>query len=165
MLLHKLLKTLKASPVFATHHSSSEYLSSFFVVASGELTPEVWELSFYDSGDDRSIIYHIDPDKGTVERTEGKVFKQSSSTVHPLLLDRVMVDFAQALAAARQLQQKVYTAHPPSKAIFVLQDLGAGPLWNITFITQTFHVLNIKVDAVTGAILSHELSTVFQWKQ
>lgn len=42
---------------------------------------------------------------------------------------------------------------------------GARPVWNITYITASFNVLNVKVDAETGKVLSHRLSGVMDFTQ
>ena len=42
---------------------------------------------------------------------------------------------------------------------------GVRPVWNITYITASFNVINIKIDAGTGKVLNHRISGVMDFAQ
>ena len=46
-----------------------------------------------------------------------------------------------------------------------LENDKARPVWNITYITTSFNVINIKIDAKTGEVLSHRISGVMDFAQ
>ena len=48
------------------------------------------------------------------------------------------------------------------KAFMILQNIDAGQVWNITFVTQQFKTINIKIDANTGSCVSHKMISLIQ---
>lgn len=87
----------------------------------------------------------------------------SKSSIKELDLKKVNYGFNDALSAALKLQKEKYPKESALKEIIVLQDLGDGPLYNITFITSTFKTLNIKINAKTLDTLSHDLVPLIQF--
>ena len=45
------------------------------------------------------------------------------------------------------------------------EESEARPVWNITYITRSFNVINIKIDAETGDVLNHGISGVMDFVQ
>ncbi|MBI2652931.1 hypothetical protein HYX00_05695, partial [Candidatus Woesearchaeota archaeon] len=46
------------------------------------------------------------------------------------------------------------------------QNMAAlGNIWNITYITEAFNTLNMKIDASNGKVLEHNLSSIFSFKK
>ena len=38
-------------------------------------------------------------------------------------------------------------------------------MYNITYVTQSFKTLNIRVDAISGVVLSHNIVSIFDFKE
>ena len=162
MIIEELYAVLESSPKF----NKNGYLSHIFATANSELELSgCWEFGFYNSKEDVVETYAVDIDKGVLERKEGKAFKRESDKVHELDLSKVKVDFMDALREASKFQKEKYIGQSPVRAIVVLQDLGKGPVWNVTFITAAFNVLNIKIDAGSSQIKFHELTNLMHWKK
>ena len=54
----------------------------------------------------------------------------------------------------------------PIKTIAILQNIKPhGNIWNLTYITQAFNTLNMKIDASTGKILDHNHSSIFSFRK
>lgn len=51
----------------------------------------------------------------------------------------------------------------PAKEILVLQTIENKPVYNITFITAAFKMLNVKINAKTGEILKEDMQSLMQW--
>ncbi len=47
----------------------------------------------------------------------------------------------------------------------VLQNLGGEALWNITFITEAFKVVNVRVSASSGKVISNNASAISDFMQ
>ncbi|MBW3022928.1 hypothetical protein KY308_02405, partial [Candidatus Woesearchaeota archaeon] len=56
-----------------------------------------------------------------------------------------------------------YKTHIPIKRIAILQHLPIGQVWNITYVTQSFNTLNIKINAETKEIVSDKLVSIVQF--
>ncbi len=48
-----------------------------------------------------------------------------------------------------------------TKKILILQKLNEGVVWNVTYLTKDYNLLNIKVNAKNGAVLHTEFHSVF----
>ncbi len=171
MLIKELYQKLKESPRF----KASGFLSHVFVTAdlvTDTLVPEgLWEFGFYDASKDIVHSYALQLHTAILDEKESQVFKKESDTVHPIDLDELTLDFEEAASSALSFQKKSYAGQSPGRAMFVLQDLGAGLIWNVTFVTTAFNVLNMKFAAgrrgekKSGEIIFHELSNLMQWKK
>ena len=79
-------------------------------------------------------------------------------------MDDVKLDISDALGKANLLQKEKYSVHNPVKIIVILQTIPEGTVYNITYITQSFKTLNIKVSAITGDIVADKLLSIFDFK-
>ena len=77
--------------------------------------------------------------------------------IKSLNIEKVKIDYENALKTASELQKEKYKTEIPFKQITILQNIDEGQVWNFTFITQAFKTLNIKIDAKTGEIVKDEL--------
>jgi hypothetical protein len=92
------------------------------------------------------------------------VFKDGG-VVLGLDVGKVKIGAAEALERASAVQKKKYSAQTPMKGIIILQHLNIGTVWNVTFITQAFAALTVKVDAASGEILRDHLTSLFDLKE
>jgi hypothetical protein len=92
-----------------------------------------------------------------------EVFKKPESKIHELKLTKVKVTAEQAVDKAEKLQKSKYSEHPVMKRIIILQNIEKGTVYNITFVTKTFHTLNIKIDAATARVKEHKLTSLFDF--
>jgi hypothetical protein len=50
--------------------------------------------------------------------------------------------------------------------IILLQNLPEhGQIWNITIVTTTFSVINIKIDSKNGTVIKHSKESLIGWKK
>lgn len=137
------------------------YLAHGFIMFGGDVKPE-WQIGYYNRKEDRIIVFTVS-DTVTMN-PPSEVFKKDSG-VKELFIDEINTSSTEALAAAEQLRATKYKGHEPIKTIILLQHLQRGQLWNVTFVTQTFAVCNIKLDAKTLEVLSDSLETLLGWGQ
>lgn len=127
--------------------------------------PNEWQLGFYDKKKDK-ITTFIVLDDGIKTRPEEEIFKKEGMEVNRIQLDKVNLTFAGAISKAGEFQQKTYPKDKSIKTIAILQNIEKfGNVWNITYITEAFNTLNMKIDASNGRVLEHNLSSVFSFRK
>lgn len=163
--MHSLRKTLahvQQSPVFQSwlaEHPAS-YLSSFFKIIEKEEV-DWWQVDFYYPKGDTITSFVVD-DKVKLAAKDSAVFKKPHDVVPALDLMTVHIDVKKALQIAQKVQQEKYHTEKPSKTIVLLQMIHRT-LWNISFLTSTFKLVNIRVDAQTGDVLEDSIVPLFDF--
>ena len=68
----------------------------------------------------------------------------------------------ESLDKTEKLQKEKYPKESTMKRIIILQNLeNFGNVWNITYFTQSFNTLNIKIKTDSGKIVEHKLTPLF----
>lgn len=135
----------------------------------------IFRMMDANSIDDCQVGYYLKKsDKVTVfDYIDGKVTSmppeealKEKNYIAQLELDKVKVTMDDALAKAQSIVKDNYPAHLLSKAIVLLQKIPEyGQIWNITVITHTFQVINIKINAETSQVITHNMESLLQWKK
>lgn len=139
------------------NHESS-YVSYGFLMKDSKVKKE-WQIGYYNPSKDTITTFSISSKITT--NPESQIFKDKKK-VNKLDVEKVKIDMDKALEKSKKLQKEKYPQHMPSKEIVILQNLDFGQVWNITYVTQTFKTLNIKVDSSSGQILKYELMDLFR---
>ena len=83
-----------------------------------------------------------------------------------ILIGKVKLTFDTAIEKANEFQQKNFPKDNCIKTIAILQNIHQfGNIWNITYITESFNTLNMKINAENGNVLEHNLSSVFSFRK
>jgi uncharacterized membrane protein YkoI len=142
------LTDLEASQVFMVwkrNHPGS-YLVHFFFMTGLDV-----QIGYYEKETDAITTFVVAEE--VIQNPSSEVFKESQ-TVASLDFALVKVSFEEAMETAVAVQKEKYSADVPTKDIVVLQTIDGKTLYNVTFVTQSFHLLNIRIDAITGSVLS-----------
>jgi len=121
-----------------------DYLAHAFFTERGQ------EYGFYSKEKDEITTFRV-LDKIELLSTD-EIFKKDDKAILALDIDKVAVSLDQALEKTKALLEN----EKANKSISVLQHLEIGQVWNVTLITSGFNVLNAKIDAATGEVLSHQ---------
>jgi len=141
------------------------YLTHVFYMIEGE-TINGFDVGYYDKGTQKMTSFSVDANLSNVNMAgESEVFKEPDKVIKELNLSIVNVEGETALEIASKCQQEKYPQEKPFKKIIILQRLDKNQVWNITYITQTFKTLNIKIDAENGKILDDKLVNLIQMGQ
>ncbi|HLD97176.1 MAG TPA: hypothetical protein VI934_02430 [Candidatus Nanoarchaeia archaeon] len=175
--------------------NKAAYLSSVFIMAgnaaqlkgsdSGSGGPgNEWLVSYYDEADDTFTTFST---SGSQRAAKEQAFKKGKSLPR-LDAETVQVGILKCVELAEAVRTTSYKGEETSRIIIILQPLArseilAGnevsdgssaralpkgsirPVWNITYITASFNVINVKIDAESGKVLSHHLSGVMDFMQ
>ena len=151
--------------------------SAFTMVSSAEqiLEGKEWLFSYYDTADDTFTTFSSE---GAQKATKEQAFKEGE-TLPALNLSTIKVEAAGCINKAEELKNKEYKGQQASKIIAILQPLrsdeitgssqkskespSAITVWNLTYITTAYNVINVKIDAASGNVLSHKMSGVMDF--
>jgi len=148
-------KTIKATPDL--------YIVHVFTIMDAQNTNE-WDFGYYSKKLDRITVFKLLNEEITVLPPQ-EIFKEKG-VVRKLALDTVKISKEKALEHVEEVVKKNYSAESLMNAIVLLQNIkDFGQIWNVTLTTHTFHVLNIKINATTGAVIKHTRESLLGWNK
>ncbi len=115
-----------------------------------------WEFGFYNKETDKITTFTTNPVK---RHPEDEAFKKEGTTIKKLDLGKVETTYKEITSLAEQYRKKNHTSEQIIKIIAILQHLHKQ-LWNITLITRSFSIINLKIDAKTKEMLSASKSSI-----
>jgi uncharacterized membrane protein YkoI len=108
-----------------------------------------WQLGFYHNK--KIITFIIQND--TVTSLPPADMLSSGSEVQELLVANVSLTVTQALEKADSEKKEKYAAEVIMKTFCIIQVIDARTVYNVTFFTQSFKTINVKIAADTGEIM------------
>lgn len=136
--------------------NTDAYLTSAFSMFSDE-KERTWLISYYCGRKDTITTFSGE------SPTEEEAFKKEGG-IPELSLEEVKVGEEAALKTARGILSGDYGEKSQS-VVMVLQNIGGEALWNVTFMTAAFKVVNVRVSASSGKVLSHNASAISDFMQ
>ena len=164
--LKSALKSLEENAEFKKWHQKNKhiYLSYAFKIPQ-EMHEDEWQFGFYNSKSDKITTFVILKDSVRI-RQEEEVFKREETKINPIAIDKVKTSFDDAIKKADEFQNKSFPKDRSVKTIVILQNIAElGNIWNITYVTEAFNTLNMKIDASNGKILEYNLTSIFDFRQ
>jgi uncharacterized membrane protein YkoI len=163
MEIKDLIKRLEESKEFKDwkEKNKDSFLAHIFKMLD-DANKDDWQIGFYNK-DDTMTTFIITPADIKIAETEN-IFKKPEAKIQKLDLEKVKVDITKSLETAEKIQTTEYKQETPFKIITILQKLDLGQVYNITYVTQTFKVLNFKIDAKNGKVLKKTLQTIMDFK-
>jgi len=150
-----LYKKLTDSNVFKEWKEKNEkdYLCSYILIN------DIPQFDFYNPKTDKITSFIIN-DEIEIKK-EQNIFKKSKDKICELKLDKVKITLEKAEEIINNLEK--YKKENFNKKIIILQS-KKSPLWNLSLITTTLDILNIKIDAITGEIFSETFESLLNLK-
>ena len=166
MILRDTLKSIEKSKAFREWKMANPdfYLAHAFTMLDEKEKKYRWELGFYNPKTDMLAVVETDPK--VLVRPEEEVFKKEGK-VSPLDMKKISVSVAKAMQVCDGLLRDKYSAHVVTKRIILLQNIDRQ-LYNVTLVTLSFHLLNVKIDAESGKVISHNLQSIMglgEWQK
>lgn len=162
--LSELLKLVEDSETFKrwkiTHNDS--YLCSLFKNVSGIQNPE-WQFHYYQPEKDTITVFNAGAEIKIVEE-DSEILKKKNDKVEELKLDNVKIDLIQALNIIDTFHKNNYPQEIIVNKIIILQKLNRV-VWNVTYITTTFNMSNVKVDAESGDIVEESIRQLLKYNK
>jgi len=130
------------------------YLCSLFNIV--DKTEGNWQVDYYHTKNDKIVSFVIE--NGNVKSEESKIFKDKEAKVAKLDLNEVKINLKEALKLVSVIHKDKYQNETVNKKIVILQVINK-PVWNMTYITAGFNIINFKLDAVSGELISDNISS------
>lgn len=140
--------------------NKKSYLVHLFKMVD-DLNKNIWQVGYYNK-DDTITTFIIELDDVKIVPEE-KVFKKTKKKVKKLDLSKVSIDIDQALEIAEEFQKTKCKGNEPGKIFLILQDIADNFIYNITYLTKSVNLLNMKIDAKDGNMISYELTPLMQF--
>lgn len=161
------LNLLEGSEEFKTWKAdhTDDYLVHFFVMMpefSSSLDISDLQIGYYNREKDHVTTFDIHGSSISLMPPQ-EAFKKEQH-IEALSFSLVSVDMGNAYLNALKLQEEEHAGDKPNKTIVLLQEYQKKPIYNITFITASFNVLNIKISAIDGSIIASKKESLMSWK-
>ena len=156
------LKELNDSSVFKEWRKDNPkcYLSYGFIIVKGD---DTWRIGYYHP-DNQEVSSFLIAKEIIQEPTDEEAFQKPECDVKELKPKEIKTNCEDALKTAEKLQKEKSKQEIPLKIVVIVQNHNElGNIWNITYVTQNFKTLNIKVDAGSGDVLKDELIELFHF--
>ena len=151
--LKKIVENVETSEEFKKFKDEIYLCSLFTIMDKNEGT---WQIDYYNSKKDKMVSFVVE--NGKVKSEESKIFKEKDAKVAKLELNEVKINLKEAIKLANEIHKKKYLNETVNKKIVILQFINA-PVWNITYVTAGFNIVNFKLNAVSGVLVSDNISS------
>lgn len=112
-----------------------------------------WNIDFYSEAKHKIFTYTKVNGKFVVE--EDDIFQVDKTPLEKLDIDKVCVDYDDAV-------QKISV--DKERVIAILQVINGTIVWNLTVLTPALELYNLKIDAVTGNVLSEKKENIMNFR-
>lgn len=162
MLLKVAVENIENSEVFKSFKEKNPefYLAHAFTTIDN--IQGNWLVGYYSKSKDKAVVFEAD--KEIKRHPEEDIFKEPDKKVEELDLKKVKISLEKALAKAENLKIEKYSAETVKKIIVILQKLETE-LYNLTLVTETFNMINVKIDANTGDVISESITSILGLKK
>jgi hypothetical protein len=159
------IKTVENSEEYQTFikNDPKNYLVHMFCMRDAHEAKD-WQVGYYLKNSDKVTVFDYQEDKISILPAEEAL--KEKRHIPPLKIEDIKIDVDAAMDTVEDILKKNYSAESIVKAIVLLQNLPEyGQLWNITVITLTFHVINIKINAISGELIKHTKESLLGWNK
>jgi len=153
--IHEVVEQVESSQEFQAFNSKNPHHYLVHAFCAAEAKPGAVEIGYYGKETDRITVFKTNP---VAAMPEEEVFKKEGH-LEPLDLTAVRLGVKEAVARAEQERAAAYPRHSAVKTICVLQQQG-NPVWNLTLVTATLQMIIMRIDAMSGQVLSKDMHSV-----
>lgn len=136
---------------------SEAYLVHFFLMDEKEV-----QVGYYSEKTDAMTTFVISAE---ITKTEDKEIFRQEKKIPALDINAVKITVQEAVQKIDAVQKQKYPIDTVAKKIIVLQTINNIPMYNITFITATFKMINFRLDAATGDVLEEKVQPIMDFVQ
>ena len=134
---------------------------ALMTIEKNETSP--WQLGFYNKATDKITTFVVGKDEIAMQKEE-EVFKKPSMEVMPIDMEKAKLKFNEIIKKAEKFKKEEYPKETISKTIAILQNLqDFGIIWNITFMTDSFKTINLKINAENSEVISYNLESIMDF--
>lgn len=152
--LKEKLKEIKESDKFKEWNGKhfDSYLCSIFV--SDKL-----QFDFYDPETDKITSFN-----GEEIIEEQEILRKEKKKLVELKLGEIKISLDEVKKTIEKVLEEKSRVEKSTKDLIFLQGYKDKIIWNVTYITDCYNILNVKVDAKTGEVLFEKIESALNWK-
>src|SRR3989338_373133 len=154
-------KKLKSSKEFK-ENSKDSYLTSCVKMGKDSHLDNSWQFDFYSKKTHKITSFQVD--KNITVQKDQEIFSDKNKSPEELDIMKVKVNLKEALAIAKKHKEVEQQNDSINKEIIILQESDQIPIWNITFLTSAFNIINIKIDADSSKIIKYKCESIMSFK-
>lgn len=151
--IKKFLQELEESKVFKEFKENNQlaYNSSICKIQNN------LQIDFYDPNKD--MITSFTKKDNEIILQESEVFRKEKIKIPELKINKVKITLEEIEKTISEKYQEI-----PTKKIFILQQTEF-PIWNITYLTQSLNILNVKINAESGEIIEEKIESALNFQK
>ena len=130
------------------------YLAHAFVMFD-EPNKDIWQIGYYDKESNKVATVILEGEK--IAFVPEQEILQATQQITELKPADVKLTVDKALETAKACIKERYPREFLLKSFFIIQHLPEGTVFNITFLTQSFGTVNIKISTIDGKIYKHSM--------
>jgi len=159
---HKTLERLHASKEYKSwkEKHSGFYLAHAFVMQD-EANKGILQIGYFNAKKDRMATFIVSPD--TISVTQEQEVMKAEQCISELDVEKIKLTVEEAISAAKKCIDENYAREMILKSFFIIQEIAGIPMFNITYLTQGFKTINIKINATDGTIVKHSSGVIAQF--
>lgn len=161
MLIKDKLKKLKDSKIFKNWFNKNKhcFLAHLFIDSSNL---DEFHYGFYDPKTDKITSFIVNSE--IRESKAEEIFKKPEAKITELDIDQVNLDIGQALERAKEILNDKYKNEGIVKYFVILQVLDKI-IYNMSHVTNTMNLINLKFDAEDGKLLKETKTSIMQFRK
>ena len=131
------------------------YLTSCFFLQD-------WQFTYYNQKTKKMKTFAIVNDEVKVLEQNTEPFQKEEKIIQKLDFTHIKVPFQEVLILIDNLMSSKYRQTATQRIVSLHQE--NIPFWNITYITASLQILNVKVNAITAEIISEKMQNAMDFK-
>lgn len=153
------LKKSKEFNGYSKKHANSYLCAAFMIIESSKKTR--WQIDYYCPGNDMITTFSLEP---YIEMKESKILHKSDDSMSELNIENIDIGLEESLELTSKLKDKNYPQEKVNKIIIILQNINKKETWNITYLTSSFNVFNVNIDAQSGDVIKEKMESILNFK-
>ena len=142
--------------------NSSCYFSYALTIIDKDRDNNIWQIGFYNPSSDKITTFAVDKDISMQEEEE--VFKEPEHDVEEIKPASIKLPVNGILEKAANFIRENYKSEKIVKSIVHLQNHhDYGTIWNLSYVSERLNVINLKIDAASGDIISDNVTAMFNF--
>lgn len=167
MVFQNSIANLESSPEFNKFKQEhpSAVLAHIFQLLDDANKDEI-QIGCYESESGTMFTFYIS--KNTKEIKIGQtneLLKDPEKQINTLNLSNVKIESEEALNSANTVWKTEYPKESLLKEFFIIQNIDGEEVYNVTLFMQSFKVLNVKVSAKDGKVLSKSFESLMEMQR
>lgn len=137
------------------------YFCGAFIMSDAEnLSNSQWQIDFYNEENSKITTYLMQEEIEVTDNAD--IFKEEKTEMKEITIENINIDADKAISIAKYHLEK--NNEEAVKVIIILQQEDI-PIWNISYMTKKFNLLNMKISAEDGKLIQETTTPLLSFKQ